>query len=69
MTLLFFNTGTISVEFKLFFNFILISESIENYTYNYFFSRIFNAVQAGPPRKFLGPRAKGNLAPLLQFSK
>jgi len=22
-----------------------------------------------PPREFLGPRAKGNLAPLLQFSK
>jgi hypothetical protein len=23
----------------------------------------------GPPREYLGPRAKGNLAPLLQFSK
>jgi uncharacterized protein (UPF0333 family) len=41
MTLLFSNTGTISVEFKLSFNLILISESIENYTYNYFFFSYF----------------------------
>jgi hypothetical protein len=26
-------------------------------------------IESGPPREFLGPRAKGNFAPLLQFSK